>query len=93
MQGHGKIIIILIIIIIIINFSQTTITNFSCKIKLNLNTAINSHPAYTNCVPPINSTPLPYLRLTWSSVPWVKLEAVTGVEWSGHHLEFYYDTR
>jgi hypothetical protein len=31
-------------------------------------------------VPSINSTPRPYLRVTWRSVPWVTWEAVAGVE-------------
>ena len=43
---------------------------------------LNSHPAYPDCVPPINPTPRRYLRVTWSSVPWVTWEAVTGVEWT-----------
>jgi len=28
----------------------------------------------------MNPTPHPYLRVTWTSVPWVTWEAVTGVE-------------
>ena len=93
MQGYGRIIItlIIIIIIIIIIFSQlsslTTITNFNRKTKLNLNTVINSHPAYPSCVPPINPAPRRYLRVTWSSVHLVMWKA------SWHSLEDYNDTR